>query len=437
MTALPGTLTAWETVEGIRNGAFTSIDVVSASVERIDRREQSIHAWEYLPSISEKGLHGTTGLPPLGGSLLGVPVGIKDIIDTVDMPTRCGTALYSQRRPSWDASCVSMLKAAGATILGKTVTTELGYLSPGLTRNPKNILHTPGGSSSGSAAAVADGMVPIAIGAQTAASVIRPASFCGCIGYVPSPGHMCLSGVKSFAPSFDRLGIMARSVRDVVMVRSVLRGLKDGQETKRKLAEVNRLSNERLLRVGVWFGAELGVDLEMQQMVKDLIAAIDPYVAFVEEVTLSSRSAELAEYHEIIMAFEASRTLFFEGQFEDMVSVELLQLLKQGREVSESQLVLAYQRVDKAKRWFRDTFRQYDLILAPAAIGAAPRGLESTGSPIVSRVTQAAGLPAITLPAGTSASGLPLGIQILVAEGDDDHMLALAEVFESFISGIK
>ena len=215
-------LTASDAAARIRSGKLTSVSLVSACLARIEAREREVGAWQFIDPDLALEQARTADRNPSRGALHGVPIGVKDIIDTVDMPTTLGSAIYAGRRPQWDAACVAAVRAAGAIVLGKTVTTEFAYFQPGKTRNPHDLRHTPGGSSSGSAAAVADFMVPIAFGSQTAASVIRPAAFCGVFGYKASFGELSLSGIRPFAESLDTLGIFARSVADIALVRSVL-----------------------------------------------------------------------------------------------------------------------------------------------------------------------------------------------------------------------
>lgn len=206
----------------IREGRVSSEQLVRACLERIGARESAVGAWQWLSPEQALAAAREADRKPSGGLLHGVPIGVKDIMDTADMPTGHGFARYAQVRPAWDASCVALCRQAGAIVLGKTVTTEFAYFAPGKTRNPRNLAATPGGSSSGSAAAVADGMAPLALGSQTAASVIRPAAFCGVVGYKASLGEFSLAGIRPFSESFDSLGVLANYVEDIVLMRAVL-----------------------------------------------------------------------------------------------------------------------------------------------------------------------------------------------------------------------
>src|SRR5215510_11845337 len=217
-------LTVVEAAQAIAAGTITSEALVHACLERIMAREESIRAWEYLDPKAALTQARACDRSPAQGLLHGVPVGIKDLIDTADMPTSYGSPIYAGHRPVWDAASVALLRAAGAVILGKTVTTEFAMFTPGKTANPHNVAHTPGGSSSGSAAAVADAMVPLALGTQTAGSIIRPASFCGVVGYQPTHGQFSVAGIKALSQTLDTLGGSARSVADVALLRAALVG---------------------------------------------------------------------------------------------------------------------------------------------------------------------------------------------------------------------
>ncbi|MHB1509170.1 MAG: amidase [Acidimicrobiales bacterium] len=425
-------LGACELVEGILSGRLSCREAVGLSLAAVESLDIEVRAWTTVGS----GLRasGSTAYNETARHLrlLSVPVGVKDIIDTCDMDTECGTPLYRQRRPSWDAGCVALLRQAGAVIFGKTVTAELGYFAAGPTRNPAALGHTPGGSSSGSAAAVAAGMVPIALGAQTAGSVIRPASFCGCIGYVASHGHLMLAGVKALAPSFDSLGIFARSVADVELVYSVLR------DARTVVTDADDIQGPkvtgRMTRAGVWLGKEIGVSGEMQEAVVRTARQLERAGVDLVEVEADSQNDELAAAHATVMAFEAARSLAYEGQFADVLSSSLRELLEQGRGVGQTTLREAWTRIEAGRRRWKGVLSSVSVVLAPGALGGAPKGLTSTGSPIVSRVFQALGVPALVLPVSSTRDGLPLGVQMVGRPHEDRELLAMARLGESLVT---
>lgn len=418
-------LSAWEIVEGVHSRTLEEDAAARAALERIQMRDPIVRAWTHVVPAGET-IHPTERNSR--GPLAGVPVGIKDTIDTQDMPTECGTSLYRGRRPAWDAACVAILRAAGAVVVGKTVTAELGYFSPGPTTNPRNAEYSPGGSSSGSAASVADGMVPVALGVQTAGSVIRPASYCGVVGFVGSRGRLPLAGVKTMAPSFDALGVFSRSTRDVILVQRALTqlGRKPTQGTGSRRIEPTAM------RVGVWDGAELGADAEMRaalSLAADRIAES----AEVERLDLGAVAEPLTSAHEEIMAYEAARSLFHESRFPAELSAPLQDLLQHGREISEAQLIQAMETIRQAREMLGALFQRIEVILAPSATGAAPRGLESTGSPVMSRPWQALGLPAISLPVCDNATGMPLGVQLVGAYNTDLRLIASGSRVERWL----
>jgi Asp-tRNA(Asn)/Glu-tRNA(Gln) amidotransferase A subunit family amidase len=376
---------------------------VEESLAVIAEREPELRAWVRLADP----------LPtPADGPLAGMPIGVKDVIDTADLPTECGSVLHRGRRPSEDAACVALLRRAGAVVVGKTVTTELASFAPGPTRNPHAPGHTPGGSSSGSAAAVAAGMVPVALGTQTAASVVRPATFCGVVGYAATHGELPMRGVNPLAPGLDTLGVFARSVADVVLVRSVLAGGSARGEAP------------RTPRLALW----VAPDLEEPIRAALLTAAGELESAGAELVRpeLGPAVAELTALHLTVMAYEIARTLAWEDERREQLNDHLVAQIDAGLAIGVDELHAARLRVEELRAVVGGLLDGCDAVLAAGACGPAPEGLASTGNPAQSRPWQVLGMPAVALPAGVSDAGLPLGVQLVGRRWADDALLGLA-----------
>ena len=407
-------LSACEAAARIRRGELTSEALTTACLARIAEREPTVGAWQYLDA--EQALEQARGADRsrARGPLRGVPIGVKDIIDTVDMPTTLGSPIYAARRPQWDAACVAAARAAGAIVLGKTVSTEFAYFQPGKTRNPHNPRHTPGGSSSGSAAAVADRMVPIAFGSQTAASVIRPAAFCGVFGYKASMGEFSLSGIRPFAESLDALGILARSVDDIALMRKVLLGA----------AAAPRFAPPPAApRFGFCRGAQWTlVDTASQRLLEQL--AEQARGASVDEVVLPSHFADLVDAQKTIMAYEAAHNYVFETtRCADELSSAFRALTDTGWQISRAAYQNARQAVASARTELAPHMQGLDALITPAALGEAPLAEAGTGDPIMSRMWTALHSPALSVPVGEGPQGLPLAAQLIGALGADDVLL--------------
>ncbi|HUM10869.1 MAG TPA: amidase [Myxococcaceae bacterium] len=403
----------------LQRGALTSERLVRACLDRIARDEPRIRAWAWLDPeqalAAARAVDAAPGRPPL----YGLPVGIKDIIDTSDAPTECGTPLHRGRRPAKDAACVAALRAAGAVILGKTVTTELAFFAPGPTRNPRNPAHTPGGSSSGSAAGVADCMVPAALGTQTAGSIIRPAAYCGVVGFKPSHGLLSLEGVLRFAPSLDTLGVLVREVADVAPLLTALG------------APVEVQGLPRPPRIGLWRSAQWArATAAMQHRLEEVAAMLSRAGATVLEVDPLPDEALLAEDQALIMAAEAVSS-FGALRASGGLSPQLTGLLDRGAAARPEEVRAAKVRAGQAGAAAATLLADLDVLLTPSAPGEAPEGLASTGDPVFNRVVTMLGLPAISLPAGTGPSGLPLGVQLVGAPRAEAALLAVASWVET------
>jgi Asp-tRNA(Asn)/Glu-tRNA(Gln) amidotransferase A subunit family amidase len=404
----------------IAAGRLTAEALTESCLARITAREAIVGAWEFLDPAQARAQARALDRGPRRGPLHGIPVGIKDIIDTADMPTGCGSPIYRGRRPAWDAACVALLRAAGAVILGKTVTTEFAYFQPGKTANPHDPRHTPGGSSSGSAAAVADRMAPAALGTQTAGSVIRPASFCGVIGYKPSFGDFSLAGIKPFSPSLDTLGVFARHVEDLPLLRTALLGI---AETVPQPAPP-RIG---LCRTAHWPLAEAAARDAVEQAATRLSAA----GATVAETSGFDDFAALTDAQKTIMAFEAARAYAAERSGHGAeLSAKLRELLAAGIACPLADYRRALDLAEDARRKLDDSFRQVDLLLAPSAVGEAPEGRDATGDPIFNRAWTLLHVPAITLPLFAGPRRLPVGIQLIGRRGHDAGLIAAAAWIE-------
>ena len=413
-------LSASDAAALIRAGTLSSEALVRACLARIEARERDVGAWEYLDPDRALALARAADRGEGRGPLRGIPVGIKDIIDTVDMPTTLGSRLYLARQPQWDAACVAALRAAGAIILGKTVTTEFAYFQPGKTRNPHHLQHTPGGSSSGSAAAVADRMVPVALGSQTAASVIRPATFCGVFGYKASFGELSLSGIRPFAESLDTLGILARSVADIALVRDVLMGFPDAAA----MAPLDAPPALGLCRTLQWSLAEACAQRAVEEGAEKMRRA----GARVLDVELPPRFAALIDAQKTIMAYEAARNYVFETtRHAERLSEAFRVLTDQGARTPRAAYVDAQHLVRGAKAELGAVFAGCDALIVPAAAGEAPLATSGTGDPVMSRMWTALHVPSLAAPVMTGPQGLPVGLQLIGAQGADAQLLQVGE----------
>jgi Asp-tRNA(Asn)/Glu-tRNA(Gln) amidotransferase A subunit family amidase len=409
-------LSAVEASKLIKKGEIISEAIVDACLKRIDEREETVRAWTYLDN--EKALEHARVLDRSSNRRLlhGIPVGVKDIIDTADMPTTYGSSIYHGHHPAWDASCVALIRAAGGVVLGKTVTTELAVFQPGKTTNPHNPAHTPGGSSSGSAAAVADFMVPLALGTQTAGSTIRPASFCGVVGYKPSFGLINRAGVKSCAESLDTVGIFARNVEDAALLASALTGRAFNTNEIQTVAP-----RVGLCRTYEWSAAAPETVTAFERAEKQLGEA----GARVKEVELPEPFSHLADAQATAMNFEMARSFTYEySAHRDQLSDKLKEMIESGQATSPAAYDDAVAIAVECRNLLEQVFSGLDVLLAPSAIGEAPDGLTSTGDPIFNRIWTFLHVPCINIPAFTGPRGLPVGLQAVGPLWGDSHFLA-------------
>lgn len=391
----------------------------------IEAKEPAIGAWHFYDAArlaaEAQRLDGLTERGPLHG----MPVAIKDVIDTADMPTGYGSALYEGFRPPSDASCVALLREAGALIVGKTVSTEFAFKAPGKTRHPFDPARTPGGSSSGSAAAVAAGMVAVALGTQTSGSTIRPAAFCGIVGYKPSFGLIDRTGIKVLCDSLDTIGFFARTVGDIAMVAALLSG-------RPSLAEQAAPPAPRLavFRSPVWHLA----DADAQAAFAGALSKLARAGARLEELEDPGDFMALLSAHETIMSWEVPRALAYERlagshALQPATCEGIAPLAGLTAEAYDAANALV---AEQAVRWAR-ALEGFDALLTLPARGEAPRGLASTGDPIFNRGWTQLRLPCVTVPAGTGACGLPLGLQLVGALDTDARLLATARFAENVV----
>jgi amidase len=416
MTARLNELSASEVAAGVASGKFTTEAVTQACLERIEARDKEVKAWAFVDREIALRQARARDAAPAKGPLAGVPIGVKDIIDTFDMPTDMGSPIYRNNRTATDASCVALVRAAGAVILGKTVTCEFAGLTPNVTRNPHNLAHTPGGSSSGSGAAVADHMVAVAFGTQTGGSVLRPASFCGDVGYKPTYNLICRGGIKFAAESRDTIGLLARDLDDVDLVASVLtmRGLAPKRTAAPRIA---------LCRTPFWDEAST----ETRYAVEDAAKRLEAAGASIREVSLPGTFEALAEARTIVNPVERSRAMAHEWHTNRaLISPGLTRQIETGLSIPYARYTASLQRIKACRDLLPELFGDADVLLAPSATGEAPEGLESTGDPKFQEFWTALHVPAITLPTHKGPNGLPVGIQFVGRLYDDENLIAAA-----------
>jgi Asp-tRNA(Asn)/Glu-tRNA(Gln) amidotransferase A subunit family amidase len=429
------TLTASEAAAKIADASISSEELTRACLDRIAAAEGAVQAFAHLdPELAVSQARASDAWRRSGkpiGPLHGVPVAVKDIIDTADWPTECGSPVLAGRRPRRDAMVVSKLKAAGAVVVGKTVTTEFAYFHPGKTRNPRDPERTPGGSSSGSAAAVAAGMVPLALGSQTNGSIIRPAAFCGVFAMKPSHGLVSRAGVLSLSRSLDHVGPFARSVEDVALALDAIAGYDaDDPDTRpvgarnfRAVATEEFGLDPRLafVRTPVWDKADADTRDAFEELAKELGDACFTY-------DLPEHYAEAWDAHRAIMAAEMAFNLGkVADKGGDKVSTRFHDLMADGRKVSATRYLDAVALGRRLAASIEELFQQEcTAIITPSARGVAPKGLAATGDPLFCSLWTLLGLPAITLPLLAGEDGMPLGVQLVGAPGDDARLLRTA-----------
>jgi amidase len=413
-------LSATEAARQIAAGRITSEQLVRACLDRIAARDGEVKAWVHCDPEAALAQARAVDRAGAKGLLGGVPVGFKDVIDTADMPSQYNSPIYRAHRPRTDAACVALVRKAGGIVLGKTVTTEFAWRVPGPTRNPHNLAHTPGGSSSGSAAAVADFMAPLAFGTQTGGSTIRPAAYCGIVGYKPSFGTINRAGLKALAESLDTLGVMARTVGDcALLVHAVSARALPGFA-----AAPARAPRIGLCRTSRWKDASP----DTQALLESTAATLSGKGAGVRELELPSDFDRLYEDQVLIMNFEAAQGLAWERfNHPELLSDPMRDTLAAAAAMPREEYDEAMRRAEVCRRVFAGFFVDCDVLLTPSATGEAPVGMDRTGSSLFNRNWTLLGVPCVTLPAGRGASGLPLGVQLVANYAEDGRVLLAAE----------
>ena len=411
-------LEAWQAAALLARREITAADLVRACLDRISARDADVQAFIALNADAALAHARQLDAGPVRGLLHGLPFGVKDLFDTFDLPTGYGSPIYEGHQPLADAAAVALCREAGAVLLGKTVTTELANMFPGVTRNPHSLDHTPGGSSSGSAAAVADCMLPLALGTQTAGSLIRPAAFCGVVGYKPSHNRVPKAGVKSLSETLDTMGGFGRSVRDVALLGAVLTGDK-------RLADDSTFANTSAPRVGLCQTPEWSLADEDTQ--RAWVLAEKTLGAHGEAVELPAGLAGLVAIQKQVQAYETARSLSHERlHHAQQLSLPLQALIADGLAISGETHAKNLQAIAGSRQPAANMFRTHDVLLAPSSIGEAPAGLAGTGDPLFCRTWTLLGLPCIHLPFARGKMGLPIGLQLVGAYGDDHRVMAAA-----------
>jgi Asp-tRNA(Asn)/Glu-tRNA(Gln) amidotransferase A subunit family amidase len=437
------TLSANEATERIARGELSAEEYAAALLARIEAVEDEIHAFVHRDAdavlaqaraLDERRRDGLSL-----GPLHGVAVAVKDIIDTADFPTECGSPMFAGRRPMADATVVARMRSAGAVVIGKTVTTECAYRHPGPTRNPHDPTRTPGGSSSGSAAAVAVASTPLAIGSQTNGSVIRPASFCGVFGMKPSHGLISRAGCLMLSRHLDHVGVFARSLDDLALLLDVVAGHDPADSDTRAVAAPNfrKVLAEpppvpprfAFMRTPVWNKADAATCEAFETLVEHLGEAVGA-------VELPDRYAAAWDDHHAIMAADMAHRLGgVVDRGGDAASEALRALVAEGQAISASRYLAACDAAPMFNAGLAEVFNFYDAILTPATPGVAPKGLQSTGDPAFCTLWTLVGLPAVSLPILNGEDGMPLGAQLVGPRGDDARLLRSARWLMDRLAG--
>ena len=411
-----------DTIRSLAAGSATAQEMVTSAHARAAALEPKIQAFTFLPTLPPVATKGT-------GPLAGVAVGVKDLIDTADMPTTYGSPIFADHQPAEDAWIIGRLKDLSATVLGKTVTTELAWFQPGPARNPWNINHTPGGSSSGSAAAVASGSVPVALGTQTFGSVLRPAAYCGVVGFKPSHGSLSLKGVNPISGSLDHLGLFTRTVDDAAFMFALLMG---GPGSSRNapfqvgLDGVTPFPAPRIAWLHPWSAPKM--DACQQSILEESASKFVKAGAVVEHFALPAPFTELPALAQTICASEAAVSFGdLVARFPDKTSVHIKALVEKGETTTAPAYVSACAKRMALRLALPAALTGFDVILTAPATGEAPEGLGYTGDPGLCAPWTALGVPAISLPAGRGKKGLPLGIQLVTPFGEDLKLLRISK----------
>ena len=440
---IPHTLTITAAAEQIRIHQLSPVELVRSCLQRIDQLESRLQAWVTIDRdgafAAARHCEEEIQRGHYRGPLHGIPIGVKDIFYTAGMKTTAGSPIYADFIPDYDATVVRRLKEAGAIILGKAQTTEFAALAPSPTRNPWNLEHTPGGSSSGSAAAVAAAMCPGALGSQTYGSTIRPAAYCGCIGFKPTYGRISIFGVFALAWSLDHVGLFARTVSDIAFLLQALAGY-DAQDPASENAPVpdyvKALREPKPPRLGLvrdFFFEK--ADEETRTHVEAIADRFARAGAQIEEIHLPPSFLGEPEAH-LSMLYAESATSHREAyaQHKARYSPQMQDLIEKGQKVSVTQYVEIRRQQQRFRHEMDALCRTVDAVLTPAAPAPAPRGFTTTGDPSFNGPASFSGLPSLGLPSGLSANGLPLGIQLMGAALAEERLLATAKWCETVVA---
>ena len=417
-------LNASQAARALARRDIKATDLLLSCLDRIGQRESLVKAWSSLGKESALARAKELDKGSIKGILHGLPIGVKDLFDTYDLPTSYGSPIYANNYPASDAVSLALMRQAGGIILGKTISTEFATFKPPLTHNPHHLKHTPGGSSSGSAAAVADFMVPLATGSQTAGSIIRPASYCGVVGYKPSFGKVMLAGVKALSPSLDTLGCFGRSVGDVALGVAAM-------SNDLSLAEIDQLHNKprvAICKTKDWSFAskETAGALALARFTAEAIAK-----GMVQDISLPAACKDLTLLQTRIMSFEMARALIFErSRYSKKLSPQLSQQLSEGAQIPYEQYQKDLMKAQAARFALAQLFdNEVDILIAPSAPGEAPLAKEGTGNPVFCRGWTLSGLPCINLNVSSGPNGLPVGVQLIAGPGKDRFLLSAARAF--------
>lgn len=417
-------LSASQAARALARREIKATNLLLSCLDRIGHRESLVRAWSSLGKENALARARELDKGSIKGILHGLPIGVKDLFDTYDLPTSYGSPIYANNYPASDAVSVALMRQAGGIILGKTISTEFATFKPPVTHNPHHLKHTPGGSSSGSAAAVADFMVPLATGSQTAGSIIRPASYCGVVGYKPSFGKVMLAGVKALSPSLDTLGCFGRSVGDVALGVAAM-------SNDLSLAEIDQLHNKprvAICKTKDWSFAskETAGALALARFTAEAIAK-----GMVQDISLPAACKDLTLLQTRIMSFEMARALIFERtRFSKKLSPQLSQQLFEGAQIPYEQYQKDLMKAQAARFAIAQLFEnEVDFLIAPSAPGEAPLAKEGTGNPVFCRGWTLSGLPCINLNVSSGPNGLPVGVQLIAGPGKDRFLLSAARAF--------
>jgi Asp-tRNA(Asn)/Glu-tRNA(Gln) amidotransferase A subunit family amidase len=420
-------LSAVEAVEKIRHGSLTAEALMRSCLDRVLERDELVKAWAHIDE--RQAIAGARNADAMGnpGPLAGIPIGVKDIIDTADMPTRNGSTIYESNQPNEDASIVRKTRSIGGVIMGKTVTTEFAWRKPGATCNPHNPEHTPGGSSSGSAAGVADYQFPLAFGTQTGGSIIRPAAYCGVVGFKPTVGTHDRKGVKELSSYLDTIGTMARSIQDVAFFDSALRGL--------TIPDLKIFDNNPP-RIGIMVPFRANAEEHALIALERGLRKAEKSGATVIDIPTSKNFETLGDIHNTVMIGDAGRALAWEADhYPERLSRFYIENIAAGQAISDELLEKAKAEGKSSEReQAAALFEHVDILMTLPAPGEAPKGFDFTGDPLFNKVWTILGWPCVNIPFETGPLGLPLGLQIVAPANEDSLALAASAWLEKTLS---